>query len=284
MCHARIDAAPVTPVTPKAKHSTAAPPPRLPGARPAKTFGQGLLEAAAEVATAAVSAVARGGYGRGLYYDELHEFHTHRRDAEQREAAFGAAAIAQAQAGLLTPAGEVGASPDEGHWQCPRTHSALVPMTVEGLHAHANPRTGGLMLEAASERHLVGHPELWAAWVEASAQLASAAEQSIDGRALVYMSCPSCGGPMVRKNFEKVSGIMVDSCPAHGTWFDAGELAAALQFLEAGGRRRRAEFEAREAAHIAEEKRRTRRIEARTVRYGGYVGPSDGSGFGFDDL
>lgn len=40
---------------------------------------------------------------------------------------------------------------------------------------------------------------------------------------------------MNRVNFGRRSGVIVDVCRAHGTWFDAGELVAALEFVAQGG-------------------------------------------------
>jgi Transcription factor zinc-finger len=50
-----------------------------------------------------------------------------------------------------------------------------------------------------------------------------------------YGWCPRCGQIMNRRNFGAHSGIVVDVCREHGTWFDQGELAAALAFVRAGG-------------------------------------------------
>ena len=36
---------------------------------------------------------------------------------------------------------------------------------------------------------------------------------------------------MRRINFGRRSGVIVDVCNAHGTWFDPGELAAVLRFV-----------------------------------------------------
>ncbi len=40
---------------------------------------------------------------------------------------------------------------------------------------------------------------------------------------------------MTRTNFGGQSGIVVDVCREHGTWFDRGELDSALEFVRAGG-------------------------------------------------
>ena len=40
---------------------------------------------------------------------------------------------------------------------------------------------------------------------------------------------------MNRINFAKCSGVVVDICKGHGTWFDAQELSAIVQFIRDGG-------------------------------------------------
>jgi Zn-finger nucleic acid-binding protein len=40
---------------------------------------------------------------------------------------------------------------------------------------------------------------------------------------------------MNRKNFAGKSGIIVDICREHGTWFDRGELPQLLAFAASGG-------------------------------------------------
>jgi len=57
-----------------------------------------------------------------------------------------------------------------------------------------------------------------------------------------YIPCPFCRELMLRRNFGRVSGIVVDVCAVHGTWFDVGELARVLSFISAGGLQRAAEL------------------------------------------
>jgi Zn-finger nucleic acid-binding protein len=49
-----------------------------------------------------------------------------------------------------------------------------------------------------------------------------------------YRKCPSCGEPMLRRNFCESSGIVVDVCAAHGVWLDRGELASLIEFAATG--------------------------------------------------
>ncbi len=54
-------------------------------------------------------------------------------------------------------------------------------------------------------------------------------------REVHYAWCPECQKTMARMNFGGHSGIVVDVCREHGTWFDRGELEASLGFVRAGG-------------------------------------------------
>jgi Zn-finger nucleic acid-binding protein/ribosomal protein L40E len=61
----------------------------------------------------------------------------------------------------------------------------------------------------------------------------------------LYRPCPICGVRMARANFGRQSGVVVDRCPGHGTWFDAHELDAALAWVKLGGEKLSADEKAR---------------------------------------
>jgi len=68
-----------------------------------------------------------------------------------------------------------------------------------------------------------------------------------------YVPCPECLQLMNRINFARCSGVIVDICKGHGTWFDRDELSRIVEFIRGGG------LEAsrvREKAEIKEERRR----------------------------
>lgn len=50
-----------------------------------------------------------------------------------------------------------------------------------------------------------------------------------------YRPCSVCEQRMNRKNFGGASGVIIDVCARHGTWFDAGELPQVLAFVRSGG-------------------------------------------------
>jgi len=65
-----------------------------------------------------------------------------------------------------------------------------------------------------------------------------------------YIPCPECAVLMNRKNFGGTSGVVVDVCKKHGTWFDEGELPRVLEFVTAGGLERARERQAEEDARL----------------------------------
>ncbi len=80
-----------------------------------------------------------------------------------------------------------------------------------------------------------------------------------------YLPCPSCNVRMNRAVFGKSSGVVVDVCKMHGTWFDARELTASLAFVEMGGIElveKREKLRAEEARRQAEIDRRTSAFDA----------------------
>jgi Zn-finger nucleic acid-binding protein len=53
--------------------------------------------------------------------------------------------------------------------------------------------------------------------------------------AVQYAPCPVCKNLMNRVNFAHSSGVIVDVCTRHGTWFDQDELREVLEFISGGG-------------------------------------------------
>lgn len=53
--------------------------------------------------------------------------------------------------------------------------------------------------------------------------------------AVRYLKCPVCSTVMTRQNFARKSGVLVDVCPEHGTWFDGGEVERASAFIQSHG-------------------------------------------------
>lgn len=80
-----------------------------------------------------------------------------------------------------------------------------------------------------------------------------------------YIPCLVCQKPMNRTVFAKVSGVIVDVCKDDGVWFDAGEINAIIEFVEAGGmaraEKRIAEEKATESKRLSEQRKDAHRTE-----------------------
>lgn len=50
-----------------------------------------------------------------------------------------------------------------------------------------------------------------------------------------YVPCPICGDFMSRKTWGSHSGVVVDKCLKHGTWYDADEMEKIREYIAAGG-------------------------------------------------
>jgi Zn-finger nucleic acid-binding protein len=84
-----------------------------------------------------------------------------------------------------------------------------------------------------------------------------------------YIQCPACQKLMNKQNFGRISGVIIDLCKGHGTWFDADELRRILEFIAAGGLDRQA---AREREALREELRWLRMKNAMDARQDGRRG------------
>lgn len=74
---------------------------------------------------------------------------------------------------------------------------------------------------------------------------------------VTYRPCPSCGELMHRRNFGHISGIIIDVCTVHGSWFDVGELSRILAFVGQGG------LQSGQAVKAKEERVRTGPLQTR---------------------
>lgn len=87
------------------------------------------------------------------------------------------------------------------------------------------------------------------------------------GRGPLYRPCVVCGKMMNRQNYGRRSGVIVDRCAQHGSWFDDQELAHVLKWVRSGGL---------EQTRILDQERE--RIEASGRRMAQAASPSGGIG------
>lgn len=86
----------------------------------------------------------------------------------------------------------------------------------------------------------------------------------------LYRPCPVCGQLMHRRNFGRKSAIIIDTCAAHGVWFDPRELDGILHWVRRGGERTTVEHEDEERRAAASRARLARQLEAEGAQGAGH--------------
>lgn len=141
--------------------------------------------------------------------------------------------------------------------KCPRCQIDLREINVSTATLRECERCLGLWLDVASFETLCANREQQASVLGTASPAPHNAAS--DQARIKYVPCPECGQLMNRINFARCSGVIVDVCKGHGTWFDHDELSRIVEFIRSGG------LEAsrtRERLAIEEERKRLRQEQA----------------------
>ncbi len=114
-------------------------------------------------------------------------------------------------------------------------------------------RCHGLWLDVRSFEEICASREQQAAVLGGASP--APGNTAADEHPVRYVPCAQCSRLMNRINFARCSGVIVDVCKGHGTWFDREELSRIVEFIRGGG------LEAsrmKEKAQLEEERRRLR--------------------------
>jgi Zn-finger nucleic acid-binding protein/ribosomal protein L40E len=133
---------------------------------------------------------------------------------------------------------------------CPVCRTDLTPRTLAGLGVQECGSCRGLWVPKTNFDALVQHATEHARPHPTDGVHATPLARPAPQAAVAYRACPICRQTMYRKNFSRISGVIVDWCGAHGTWLDANELEAIAAFVAQGGMQRLADQE-KEDARIA---------------------------------
>jgi Zn-finger nucleic acid-binding protein len=136
-------------------------------------------------------------------------------------------------------------------WTCPECKLTLDAITLEHGTLLDCSGCGGQFADHELLRALLERRDTLSRAVPAELRPQNPARQRI-----VYRPCPGCQTLMNRRNFGGTSGIIVDICGPHGTWFDRGELPSVLTYVERGGLER--------TRHQQAADERTRRVTSAT--------------------
>jgi Zn-finger nucleic acid-binding protein len=174
---------------------------------------------------------------------------------------------------------ESGAASAASTLVCPRCDVGLGIREVGDVALHECERCVGVYIDAVAIERMLGDRQQ----ARAEAVVGTyrgVARRSEAARGKLYIKCPTCRTIMNRRQFARGAGIIVDVCQGHGTWFDAGELPAVVEFVMNGGLERaekKAIAEALEAARQAKAAAQAARLSS------SYVIPGTGGSGHADD-
>lgn len=117
---------------------------------------------------------------------------------------------------------------------CPRCSNALVGRRISDVVVHECSDCSGVFLDENAIA-LVVQDESHARARAVLEELPRHPHDPLPSDGKFYVKCPTCSTMMNRKLFAAGSGVVVDICRAHGTFFDAGELPAIIDFVMSGG-------------------------------------------------
>jgi Zn-finger nucleic acid-binding protein len=121
-----------------------------------------------------------------------------------------------------------------GPLECPCCQISMQCKTQEGADVHECGKCGGLWVDFIEEKTLLKiKPETFT--VDELRRLRKLYEPLGQTEPVRYLKCPVCGELMYRKNWGARSGVIVDKCGEHGTWYDRGEVDKIREYVELGG-------------------------------------------------
>lgn len=149
--------------------------------------------------------------------------------------------------------------------KCPRCQTEMPLVTIGAATVRECEACLGLWLDVASFEKICADREQQSAVLGAAAHAPGAAAHETSK--VNYVPCPECSQLMNRLNFARCSGVIVDVCKQHGTWFDRDELSRIVEFIHGGGLNT---ARAKEKIEIAEQRERLRQEQLTASLHGSH--------------
>jgi Zn-finger nucleic acid-binding protein len=127
--------------------------------------------------------------------------------------------------------------------KCPRCETELRLATVGKRSLNVCDRCGGLWVDKSTFQDICAQQEDQEAVLAFQVEQQASAGPREQKPRRAYIPCPQCGRLMNQKNFSGCSGVVLDWCRDHGSWFDRLELQQIVTFIRNGGLRKARERE-----------------------------------------
>lgn len=121
---------------------------------------------------------------------------------------------------------------------CPRCKIPLQVQLAGGEEYDLCPRCAGMWLDRGEFRIVTTEYDVYRKEDFKGEYLLEPPKDPVE-----YIPCVRCGKLMNRKNFARISGVIIDECGNHGVWLDAGELEKIRHFIADGGLERAQDME-----------------------------------------
>ena len=138
---------------------------------------------------------------------------------------------------------------------CPRCNTHMRREPVDGIELDLCDNCGGTWYDRGElEQHIAAGSSAEAE--DAQEQPLQEFQREADKLNTRYLKCPICEGIMTRKNWGRMSGIILDICGPHGLFLDSGELDKVRQFEGSGTKARADRLESWERASGERDRRK----------------------------
>ena len=117
---------------------------------------------------------------------------------------------------------------------CPRCRNGMQSVVIGATVVRECSQCEGLWVDVASFEKICADREQQSAVLGAASPAPTHSASDAVSK-VSYVPCPECAQLMNRVNFAKCSGVIVDVCKGHGTWFDCNELSRIVEFIRGGG-------------------------------------------------
>jgi Zn-finger nucleic acid-binding protein len=119
--------------------------------------------------------------------------------------------------------------------RCPRCLVEMEAIAVGTANLRECARCDGMWVDVESFERIISEREEQAGVLGAASLVQKQTGGSLEPNKVRYVPCPECNQLMNRVNFAHCSGVVVDVCKGHGTWFDRDELQQIVEFIRTGG-------------------------------------------------
>ena len=110
---------------------------------------------------------------------------------------------------------------------CPRCNIALEITNLRDNELDICPSCHGMWLDTMEFKHLISKRDVY----DDDSVSKTFQKKAIPKKEIKYLPCPRCKNLMIKQNFKKVSGVIIDLCRLHGVWLNAGELDQIRSFI-----------------------------------------------------